>query len=194
MKSKLILLIATSSLLMFAGFSHAENEVYYDTDTGSLVIPKLLFRSESYTVNMQYKGKALFELTSYVKTSVINNFEYCIVAGGTIMEKSPRECSINSESFTEEVGVGTKGEKIIKKFKVEPQPVVCQGAFEQECLVVNGHLFYDNIADFSHTKGYEYILKVEQTQICDPEIGNDCPQDIGIYEYRLIEVISKEKK
>ena len=195
MKHKFILLIV-SSLLMHAGVLYAENEAHYDRNTGSLVIPKVLFESEYYTVNMQYKGKSLFELTRHVQTSAINNFEDCLVVGGIVMEKYPRDCSMNGEFFTEEVGVGIKGEILIKKFKVEPQPVVCNTASgDQECLVANGEWLYGGIADFSHTKGYEYVLKVERTQTCDLEIVNDCPMDIdSIYAHRLIEIISKEKK
>lgn len=81
----------------------------------------------------------------------------------------------------------------IEILQIAPHKKSCFGAFPMQCLVVNGDYFYDHIEGFEFEDGYRYILKVSKIQYCNPEILNDCPQDIGIYKYSLLEVIKKEK-
>lgn len=83
-----------------------------------------------------------------------------------------------------------KGE--IKLLQIAPKKEKCMGLIEQDCLVANGELFYDNIEGFNFEPNY-YQIKVRKQQICDPNIINDCPQDVSIYQYRLLEIIHKEK-
>ena len=52
---------------------------------------------------------------------------------------------------------------------------------------------YSNIEGFQHEKGNEYVIAVSQTMICDPDVLNDCPQDVGIYDYKLLEIISRKR-
>ena len=57
------------------------------------------------------------------------------------------------------------------------------------CLVVNGEYFYDDIQGYSHQEGIGQTLRVERTQICNPAVLNSCPQDTGIFRYRLLETL-----
>ena len=58
------------------------------------------------------------------------------------------------------------------------------------CLIVNGETFYDDIDGYDHQEGVGRIVKIARTQVCDPDVFNSCPQDIGsIYSYRLLEII-----
>ncbi len=74
-------------------------------------------------------------------------------------------------------------------FEVAPDSVACVGVAPMRCLVVNGELFYDGIEGYNHREGIGRTLRIERTQICDPTVWNSCPQDIGIYRYRLVETI-----
>lgn len=67
MKNKFFACIVTG-LLMFAGFSQAENEAIFNQSTKTLVIPKVLIGSAYYTMDMKYKGEGLdFEIIDYAK-------------------------------------------------------------------------------------------------------------------------------
>lgn len=58
-----------------------------------------------------------------------------------------------------------------------------------KCLVVNSELFYDDIEGYDHQEGVGRVIKIERIQFCDPDVLNSCPQDVGIYRYRLLEII-----
>ena len=82
-------------------------------------------------------------------------------------------------------------------FRIAAQTVACtKGGLmgqprQARCLVVNGETFYDAIDGYNHQEGVAQTIKVSRMQICDPEVFNSCPQDIGsIYQYRLVEIIS----
>jgi heat shock protein HslJ/membrane-bound inhibitor of C-type lysozyme len=70
-------------------------------------------------------------------------------------------------------------------FNVSPEKVACVGVAPMECLVVNGEYFYDNITGFEFEQGYEYTLLVDRTE------RENVPADASIYEYTLVEVVSK---
>lgn len=76
---------------------------------------------------------------------------------------------------------------------IGPYRTTCVGAFEQECYLEfneenqRWEFFYDGIRGFDFEQGFIYTLKVSLH-----EYAGDI-QDVGKYEYRLIEVISKEK-
>jgi len=75
---------------------------------------------------------------------------------------------------------------------IGPYRTTCVGAFEQECYLEfneeeeQWHFFYEGIKGFDYEEGYIYTLKVSLHE--RPE----GIQDVGRYEYRLIEIISKE--
>ncbi|NRA85875.1 MAG: DUF4377 domain-containing protein [Rhizobiales bacterium] len=59
-----------------------------------------------------------------------------------------------------------------------------------KCLIVDGEVFYEGIDGYDHQEGVGRIVKIARTQVCDPDVFNSCPQDIGsIYSYRLLEII-----
>lgn len=74
-------------------------------------------------------------------------------------------------------------------FRIAADTVPCTGLMPMSCLVVNNKLFYDSIDGYDHQEGIGRIIKIERTQICDPDVFNSCPQDIGIYRYHLLEII-----
>jgi len=71
-------------------------------------------------------------------------------------------------------------------FSIARQKVDCVGVGPMECLVVNDEYFYDGIAGFDFEPGNEYVITVQRTE------RENVPADAGIYEYSLIEVISKK--
>lgn len=92
-----------------------------------------------------------------------------------------------------EINKETNNTAEIKILQIAPYKKSCVGAFPMQCLVVNGDYFYDHIEGFDFEDGYSYTLKVSKTKRCNPKVLNDCPQDIGIYKYRLLKVLKKEK-
>lgn len=84
-----------------------------------------------------------------------------------------------------------KGEVRQLLFRIWPNRSECQAGVSgpQQCLVVNGDLFYDTIDGYRHEAGKGRLIRVERTQICNPAIPNDCRQDAGIFRYRLLETL-----
>lgn len=74
-------------------------------------------------------------------------------------------------------------------FQIAADTVPCTGLVQRRCLIVNNETFYEGIEGYTHQEGVGRIIKVERTQICNPEVFNSCPQDVGIYRYHLLEVI-----
>jgi hypothetical protein len=76
---------------------------------------------------------------------------------------------------------------------IGPYRTTCVGAFEQECYLEFNEVsqrwefFYDGIRGFDFEPGFIYTLEVSLH-----EYAGDI-QDVGKYEYRLIEVLSKEE-
>ena len=76
---------------------------------------------------------------------------------------------------------------------IGPYRTTCIGAFEQECYLEYNkererwEFFYDGIQGFDFEPGYIYRLKVRL------EERPEGIQDVGKYEYHLIEVLSKEE-
>lgn len=76
---------------------------------------------------------------------------------------------------------------------IGPYRTTCVGAFEQECYLEfneenqRWEFFYDGIQGFDFEPGFIYTLRVSLH-----EYAGDI-QDVGKYEYRFIEVISKEE-
>ena len=75
---------------------------------------------------------------------------------------------------------------------IGPYKTTCIGAFEEECYLEfneesqRWEFFYDGIRGFDFEPGFIWTLKVSLH-----EYSEDI-QDVGKYEYRLIEVLSQE--
>ena len=79
----------------------------------------------------------------------------------------------------------------VREVTVGPEREACHGPFPQQCLVVDGELFYDAIEGFEHEAGYRYRLRIEQYDRFPGE--TEIPQDTGRYGYRLVAVLGKER-
>ena len=81
-------------------------------------------------------------------------------------------------------------EAVTQIITVAPQKAPCVGLAPGECLVVDGDLFYDSIAGFTHEDGRSYILEVERRRVCGGRTGRTCPADASPYRYTLERVVS----
>ncbi len=134
-------------------------------------------------------------------TSLYNTFEGCVVRGGLVAESYPAYCSIGDENYKQDISFGKTGDKKRILFQVSPQTSKCQGFHPvwQDCLIVNGGNFFEDIQGYRHKPGIGALLEVERTQICDP--GADymdrnvthCPADLGVYEYTLVRYLSSNR-
>ena len=88
--------------------------------------------------------------------------------------------------------VGCGWNEHIETLIIGPYKVDCVGAFEQECYLEfneesqRWHFFYEGIQGFDFEPGFIWTLKVS---LHEREEGI---QDVGRYEYRLVEVLDKE--
>ncbi len=91
-----------------------------------------------------------------------------------------------------------QNEGIIEEFTIASRTQKCQGYFtDQSCLMIksqqnseNWEFFYETIKGFHYEQGYEYKIKVLRQYI--PENLNIA--DSSLYEYTLLEIISKTFK
>ena len=80
----------------------------------------------------------------------------------------------------------------VKQFITGPYRTDCVGAHPQECYLEfneeagKWHFFYEGIIGFDYEEGFIWTLKVSLHE--RPE----GIQDVGRYEYRLVEVLKKE--
>ena len=79
----------------------------------------------------------------------------------------------------------------VREVTVGPELEACDGPFPQQCLVVDGELFYDAIEGFEHEAGYRYRLRIEQYDRFPGQ--TEIPQDTGRYGYRLVAVLGRER-
>ena len=79
----------------------------------------------------------------------------------------------------------------VREVTVGPELEACDGPFPQQCLVVDGELFYDAIEGFEREAGYRYRLRIEQYDRFPGQ--TEIPQDTGRYGYRLVAVLGKER-
>jgi len=88
--------------------------------------------------------------------------------------------------------VGCSWDEHIETLIIGPYKVDCVGAFEQECYLEfneerqRWEFFYEGIQGFDFEPGFIWTLKVS---LHEREEGI---QDVGRYEYRLVEVLDKE--
>ena len=86
---------------------------------------------------------------------------------------------------------GGDGDGAVREVTVGPELVACEGPFPQQCMVVDGELFYGDIDGFEYEAGYRYRLRIEQY---DRFPGRtEIPQDTGRYGYRLVTLLEKER-
>ncbi len=82
---------------------------------------------------------------------------------------------------------------MIETIIIGPYRTDCVGAFPQECYLEfneeagEWHFFYEGIQGFDYEEGFIWTLKVSLHE--RPE----GIQDVGRYEYRLVEVLKKEE-
>lgn len=87
---------------------------------------------------------------------------------------------------------GYNRDEHIETLIIGPYKVDCVGAFEQECYLEfneesqEWHFFYEGIQGFDFEPGFIWTLKVS---LHEREEGI---QDVGRYEYRLVEILDKE--
>lgn len=83
---------------------------------------------------------------------------------------------------------------VIQTLLVREQLADCQGEAPMKCLQVRAaeseewRNLYAPIEGFEHEAGHAYELRVEVTQVANP------PADGSSLRYRLLEVVSKQKK
>ncbi|MYA72064.1 DUF4377 domain-containing protein [Candidatus Poribacteria bacterium] len=88
--------------------------------------------------------------------------------------------------------IGCNRDEHIETLIIGPYKVDCVGAFEQECYLEfneerqRWEFFYEGIQGFDFEPGFIWTLKVS---LHEREEGI---QDVGRYEYRLVEVLDKE--
>ncbi len=113
------------------------------------------------------------------------------------LRPNPNDSNLTTDEYFEELRQYYKKHKGTKEellFSIEPYTKKCQGLIERDCLVVksddedeNG-FFYETIQGFDFVEGFSYLLKVEREQKYD---WDDVPQDAGVYEYKLVEILEK---
>ena len=87
-----------------------------------------------------------------------------------------------------------KSQKNMVTYTIASNTTIGYGVVPQTCLLVKEgdtegcSLFYSTIEGFNYEPGLEYNVKVEKTAIENP------PVDGSSIRYKLIKVISKEKK
>ncbi len=90
------------------------------------------------------------------------------------------------------LAIGCGRDEHIETLIIGPYEVDCVGAFEQECYLEfdeesqEWHFFYEGIVGFDFEPGFIWTLKVS---LHEREEGI---QDVGKYEYRLVEILDKE--
>ena len=86
----------------------------------------------------------------------------------------------------------TPDEKNIEIITIGPYTETCQGLIEQQCYLEfneerqRWEFFYEGIQGFEFEPGFIWTLKVS---LHEREEGI---QDVGRYEYRLVEILDKE--
>ena len=83
------------------------------------------------------------------------------------------------------------GDGVVREVTVGPELVACEGPFPQQCMVVDGELFYGDIDGFEYEAGYRYRLRIERYDSFPGQ--TEIPQDTGRYGYRLVALLEKER-
>ena len=84
-----------------------------------------------------------------------------------------------------------RGDGAVREVTVGPELVACEGPFPQQCMVVDGELFYGDIDGFDYEAGYRYRLRIERYDRFPGQ--TEIPQDTGRYGYRLVALLGKER-
>lgn len=84
-------------------------------------------------------------------------------------------------------------QNMVKEIEVAPVLVDCIGVAPMECLSVrevgqtDWQLYYDSIEGFDFEPGYNYKLKINQTELDQADV----PADASSIRWQLIEVLDK---
>jgi len=122
-----------------------------------------------------------------LKASIVSKFILLATVGQITACQHAIEPAENNKSFNTSQIV----------FQIAANTVACTTSssialpMPRRCLVVNDETFHDAIDGYDHQEGVSRTIKIARTQICDPDVFNSCPQDIGsIYSYRLLKIMS----
>ncbi len=183
-----LVFVVLVSYALFANNSTTEKEVVYVTEPVTFIEDDRQFTVQ-YSDGADYAQISLsgvqYELERSISASgaKYTNDDESIVfwehQGEAMLE-------VRGEAvFEAAMPVGENDENLLT-FNIEPERKPCTGEGEMECLIVNGEYFYDSIDGFEFESGYSYELIVERTE------RESVPADASVYEYRLVEVVSKE--
>ena len=182
----------------------------FELTDGSFYIPKedmIGFAFSEYSVLPGVYGSITVELDNPYKPKastrssaisepevIVESFDQCIEEGGMILEIFPRQCVFSERSFTESLGKDVvPGDGIELELLVGPERQECGSFSRQPCLIVNGNNFYDTIEGFEFKPGIEQRIRVNRTLRFGTDNPVEIPQDVGLYKFSLIEVLSEKK-
>jgi heat shock protein HslJ len=104
-----------------------------------------------------------------------------LIMGSLLLTGCANNSAINAEGI----------EPVEKTIFVGAEKAACQGVAPQECYLIKENAaadweyFYDEIAGFNWEPGFEYELRIQETQIANP------PADAASLKWTLLEVVGK---
>ncbi len=117
--------------------------------------------------------------------------ENCSAAGGLVSGDKGNQCLVDNILYKNWNLLGKKDEQRAMLIETGPQKIPCPDLAENMCLDIEGEAFPYDIEGFTFKQGIPQTLAVIRTQICDPELANDCAKDGDIYRFK--QVLSIEK-
>ena len=111
------------------------------------------------------------------------------VDNGALVGEPTAKARPAREPTDDDHGRGSSGR--VLEVSVGPSRKECYGPFRRMCLIVDGQFFYDEIQGFNHEPGYRYTLRIEEYDAFPGQ--KEPPQDAGLYDYRLLEIISQSR-
>jgi len=128
-------------------------------------------------------------------TPIVTDFFSCINVTGEILESYPRQCIFGGKSFVEQIKeIIPDGDGIEIDVTVGPERVPCTGTEQKECLVVDGSVFYDEIAGFDHVPGTTYSLRIKRTLAFGTADPKEIPADASLYAFELVTILGSIEK
>ena len=80
---------------------------------------------------------------------------------------------------------GADNDGTVSSVTVSRNRVVCESVTGQNCLVIDGELFYQEIEDFDFQTGCEYQIRIQKREVFSSAA---VPEDSSRYRYRLLEI------